>query len=153
MLADFLRDAIGRAVLCWLATSDEEGQPNVSPKEVFCLTDGGAEILIAEIASPVSRRNIATNPKVCVSLIDIFSQKGAKVYGHADIVDAADDGFPSIAAPLLALAPPPFKVRGVIRVKVTKVAPIRAPSYALYPDRTEDEQRRRAYQAYGVAEA
>jgi hypothetical protein len=51
------------------------------------------------------------------------------------------------------MAPPPFKIRGVIWVEVTKVAAIRAPSYALYPERTEGEQRRRAYEAYGVAEA
>ncbi len=153
MDADVLKGAIERSVLCWLATSDGDGQPNVSPKEVFCLGPDGTEILIAEIASPVSRRNIAANPRVCVSLLDVFSQKGAKVYGNAEVIDAADHRFPPLATPLLAMAPPPFKIRGVIRVKIVKVAPIMAPSYALYPDRTEDEQRRRAYQTYGVVEA
>jgi predicted pyridoxine 5'-phosphate oxidase superfamily flavin-nucleotide-binding protein len=153
MDADFLRGAIERSVLCWLATSDADGQPNVSPKEVFRLGPDGTEILIAEIASPVSRRNIAANPRVCVSLLDVFSQKGAKVYGNADVIDAADDRFLPLATPLLAMAPPPFKIRGVIRVTVTKAAPIMAPSYALYPERTEAEQRQRAYEAYGVSEA
>jgi len=153
MDSDFLRGAIEKSVLCWLATSDADGQPNVSPKEVFCLGPDGTEVLIADIASPVSRRNIATNPRVCLSLLDVFSQKGAKAYGTADVIDAADDLFPSLAAPLVAMAPPPFKIRGVIRVKIVKVAPIVAPSYALYPERTEAEQRRRAYQTYGVSEA
>ncbi len=153
MNSDFLKRAIERAVLCWLATSDESGQPNVSPKEVFRLGGDSSEIFIAEIESPVSCRNISVNPRACVSFIDVFSQKGAKVYGNAEVIDAGYDRFMAIAAPLLVMAPPPFKIRGVIRVKVTKAAAIVAPSYALYPERTEDEQHRRAYQAYGFAEA
>jgi uncharacterized protein len=31
-----LRAAIGTSVLCWLATVDADGQPNVSPKEIIC---------------------------------------------------------------------------------------------------------------------
>jgi predicted pyridoxine 5'-phosphate oxidase superfamily flavin-nucleotide-binding protein len=153
MNIDGIKNAIETSLLCWLATSDAQGQPNVSPKEIFCLGEGCGDILIAEIASPVSRRNIIANPKVCVSFIDVFSQKGAKVYGHAEVIDAADDRFEALAAPLLAMAPPPFKIRGLIRVSVTKAAPILAPSYALYPERTEAEQRGRAYAAYGVVKA
>lgn len=28
-----------RSVLCWLATADASGQPNVSPKEIFAILD------------------------------------------------------------------------------------------------------------------
>jgi hypothetical protein len=34
-----IRAAVHRSVLCWLATTDANGQPNVSPKEIFALTD------------------------------------------------------------------------------------------------------------------
>lgn len=64
---------LGGCVLCWWATADEQGQPNVSPKEVFAVVDD-QHLLIANIASPVSVRNIQHNPKVCVSIIDIFVQ-------------------------------------------------------------------------------
>jgi len=70
----------------------------------------------------------------------INTQTHGRFYGNAEVIDAADDRFPSLAPPLLAMAPPPFKIRGVIWVEVTKVAAIRAPSYALYPERTEGEQ-------------
>ena len=30
---------LGGCVLCWLATADADGQPNVSPKEVFAVVD------------------------------------------------------------------------------------------------------------------
>lgn len=35
-----LRAAIETSVLCWLATVDADGQPNVSPKEIFCMGAG-----------------------------------------------------------------------------------------------------------------
>lgn len=73
---------IQRSVLCWLATADAHGQTNVSPKEVFAAFDE-QRLVIAHIASPISLRNIQQNPKVCVSLIDIFVQKGWKLIGQA----------------------------------------------------------------------
>ena len=54
--AEFLRLRAG-SVLCWLATVDDHGMPNVSPKEIFCC-HGERELLIANIASPQSVRNI-----------------------------------------------------------------------------------------------
>jgi predicted pyridoxine 5'-phosphate oxidase superfamily flavin-nucleotide-binding protein len=44
-----------RSVLCWLATADESGQPNVSPKEVFAVADD-KHIVVANIASPGSAK-------------------------------------------------------------------------------------------------
>ncbi len=34
-----VRDAARRSVLCWLATADAAGQPNVTPKELFAVVD------------------------------------------------------------------------------------------------------------------
>jgi predicted pyridoxine 5'-phosphate oxidase superfamily flavin-nucleotide-binding protein len=42
-------DFIHRTVLCWLATVDAHGQPNVSPKEVFAAFDENH--LVIEIES------------------------------------------------------------------------------------------------------
>ncbi|WP_458146150.1 pyridoxamine 5'-phosphate oxidase family protein [Bradyrhizobium sp. UFLA05-109] len=68
-ISERLRTAIDASVLCWLATVDAEGQPNVSPKEIFCMGEGANEVLVAEIASPVTRRNVSGHPKVCLSAI------------------------------------------------------------------------------------
>nr|MCU0806126.1 pyridoxamine 5'-phosphate oxidase family protein [Burkholderiales bacterium] len=59
MLTDDVLDFIRRSVLCWLATVDANGTPNVSPKEVFC-AHGREGVLIANIASPTSVRNLRT---------------------------------------------------------------------------------------------
>lgn len=59
------------AVLCWLATVDEDGMPNVSPKELFKHADDD-RIIIAVVASSQSVRNISHTPSVCVSFVDVF---------------------------------------------------------------------------------
>lgn len=144
-----VKEAIDRSVLCWLATVDAEGQPNVSPKEIFC-AEGPDTLLIAEIASPVSRRNLAVNHRVCVSFVDVFRQKGYKVNGDARLILSDTPEFERRAGPLLAMAGTAFTLRGLIEVAAHRVSPIIAPSYRLFPDRTEADQIKRAYQTYGV---
>jgi predicted pyridoxine 5'-phosphate oxidase superfamily flavin-nucleotide-binding protein len=151
-ISERLRTAIETSVLCWLATVDADGQPNVSPKEIFCMGAGPNEVLVAEIASPVSKRNLSKNPKVCISAVDIFAQKGIKAYGTAALVTPAEPNFAAVVQPLTRMAGPEFNRRAVIRVAVSRVAPILAPSYIIFPERTEEEQRQRAFKTYGVQE-
>jgi len=138
------------SVLCWLASADARGQPNVSPKEIFTFY-GAEHLLIANIASPNSVRNIAANPRVCVSFIDVFVQKGFKVSGNARNVFKRDTDYEKWATPLTAMAGPRFPIRSVIVIRVTQCEPILAPSYQLYPDETtEQAQAASAMRAYGV---
>ncbi len=148
-LTDEALAAIERSALCWLATVDADGAPNVSPKEIF-RADGDRALLVANIASPHSARNIRANPAVCVSLVEIFDQIGVKIAGSARLHPRGSDAYARLAPPLAALAGPRFPIRDVIEVLPSKIAPIRAPSYALIPERSDEERRALAYAAYGV---
>lgn len=53
MLNKEIRLCLERSVLGWLATVDQQGHPNVSPKEIFAAWDDRT-VLIAHIASPLS---------------------------------------------------------------------------------------------------
>ena len=137
-------------MLCWLATVDAQDQPNVSPKEVFAALDE-QHLVIAHIASPTSVKNVLQNPKVCVSLIDIFVQKGWKLLGRAQYVHSSDDVFDGYAKPLFPMAGDQFKIQGVLVVTVGQAQPIIAPSYRFYPDiTTEQAQIEAAMKTYGV---
>ena len=107
---------LGQCVLCWLATVDGNGQPNVSPKEIWAVFDD-QHLVIAHIASPVSFKNIQLNPKVCVSLIDIFVQKGWKLQGHAHYESASEPKFHNWANQLQAMVGEKIKLEGVILAK------------------------------------
>jgi hypothetical protein len=153
MLPLSLQTSAQSSILCWLATVDADGQPNVSPKEIFTVFDH-EHLVIANIASPTSVRNIAVNPRVCVSFVDVFVQKGFKVMGTARNVGQQEADFAHWAAPLQAMAGPRFPVHSVIVVRATAFEPILAPSYRLYPaETTEQAQVASAMRAYGVRPA
>jgi uncharacterized protein len=143
-------EAARRSVLCWLATVDVDGQPNVSPKEIWAIA-GDEHVVVAHIASPVSARNIGQQPQVCLSFVEVFVQKGFKLKGTAHEVCPNDPAFDRWAAPLLAKVGQRFVIQSVLVIRVTSVAPIVAPSYRFYPDETtEAAQIASAMQLYGV---
>jgi len=147
---DAWHQSLGDWVLCWLATVDAQGQPHVSPKEVFAVFDE-QHVVIAHIASPTSVKNVLQNPKVCVSLIDIFVQKGWKLLGRAQYVHSSDAVFDGWTKPLLPMAGDQFNIQGVFLVKVVQAHPIIAPSYRFYPETTtEQAQIEAAMKTYGV---
>jgi predicted pyridoxine 5'-phosphate oxidase superfamily flavin-nucleotide-binding protein len=137
MLTDAVREAAHRSVLCWLATVDAEGQPNVSPKEVWAIADE-QHVVVAHIASPISARNIAQQPQVCLSFVDVFVQKGFKLLGRARELRATDPEFATWAKPLLAMVGQRFTLHSVLVIHVTSVSAIVAPSYRFYPDDTTE---------------
>lgn len=149
MIDDNVKKYIDKSVLCWLATCDNEFFPNVSPKEMFTYGDNST-LLIANLASPNSIDNIAKNPNVCVSFIDIFVQKGYKIQGKATIIDKDDFKFSSKVKPLTDLFMDKFPIKSVIEITVTKVDKIKAPSYFLYSDTTEENQIKNAMTTYNV---
>ena len=145
MLPTELQTSAQTSILCWLATVDADGQPNLSPKEIFTVFDP-EHLVIANIASPTSVRNIAINPRVCVSFVDVFVQKDFKVLGTARNVGLQDAQFAN-----WAMAGPRFPIHSVIVVRATGFESIVAPSYRLYPDETtEQTQVASAMRAYGV---
>ena len=79
MITQEVIESIQQSVLCWLATVSISGDPNVSPKEAFLYQDG--HIIIAHVASPQSVTNIESSASVCLSFIDIFTQRGFKIQG------------------------------------------------------------------------
>lgn len=149
MLDDFALWSLSRSILCWLATTDENGQPNVSPKEIFDLSNDNY-LLIANIASPKSATNIRKNPSVCVSFVDVFVQKGIKIYGTASLIRSGEQGFQELSRPLTDLAGDRFRFSSLFRVEINAVEPIVAPSYRLYPDTLEADQVASAMKRYGV---
>ncbi|PSN20119.1 flavin-nucleotide-binding protein [filamentous cyanobacterium CCP5] len=149
MLTIDVLHSIDRSVLCWLGTIDRDGMPNVSPKEVFC-AHGSEGLLIANIASPQSDRNIRGNPQVCVSFVDIFVQKGYKLKGRAEIVRPKSPRFSQLEVPLEQITQGLFPIRNIITVQVQTIEPIVAPSYHLMAGTTEASQIAGAMRAYGV---
>ena len=144
-----IRHSIDRSVLCWLATVSEDLIPNVSPKEIFTYF-GEDTIIIANIASPQTMRNLQNNKNACVSFIDVLVQKGYQVKGQAEIIKKGAVGFMKMEEQLLILTGGKFPFSSIIRIQVQSVRPIIAPKYILYPETTEQEQIASAKKMYGI---
>ncbi|MCP5078491.1 MAG: pyridoxamine 5'-phosphate oxidase family protein [Psychromonas sp.] len=148
MLTEEIKKSIDESILCWLATVDDRGSPNCSPKEIFTHF-GDSQVVIANIASPESIKNIAANPEVCVSFVHVLKQKGFKLKGRAKY--APSGGIYSDQFELLqSLAGELFPVKGVIVVELSSAKQIIAPGYYLVPGTTEESQIQNAKRAYGV---
>lgn len=150
MLNKVVQQYARSSVLCWLASSDTTGQPNVSPKEMF-LCHSDTELVIANIASPQTAQNIRVNPLVAVSFIDVFDQRGFSILGKAEVIErSASDQFEKYGSELEKMAGPHFPITSVFLITVKEVRPIVAPSYKLRPELTADERRASVYKSYGV---
>ena len=147
ILTKEIKHYLQQSVLCWLATS-YENIPNVSPKEVFCYYNNDS-ILIANIASPTSVRNISKNENVCLCCINILVQKGIQLKGTAKVVGPSNSQFNDYLQHLQPIAGERFTIKSVILMKITSSKPVLAPSYQFYPETTEDEQVQKAKARYG----
>lgn len=148
MLEDELLTYSKKSVLCWLATTDANGIPNVSPKEMFVFHND--RLLIAHIASPQTIKNLKSNPNVCVSFLEIFVQKGYKVKGIAKLIHQNNVDFAEKSQPLIDSYGSHFPIQSVIEIVVNQVDKIIAPSYYLFPETTEKTQIADAMKTYGV---
>jgi len=149
ILIEEIKKYIDQSVLCWLATVSDDLMPNVSPKEVFKVF-GNNKIIIANIASPQTLKNIKANENVCVSFIDVLVQKGYQLKGKARIVNRNDPSFQEMETVLLKLTEGNFPFATITEITIEKSKPIVAPKYILYPNTTEKEQIESAKKVYGL---
>ena len=152
MLNTEVKHYIDKSVLCWLATASIDGQPNVSPKEVFTYYSNDT-IIIANIASPQTVKNIKANSKVCISFIDVLVQKGFQLKGMAKIIDNNHIEYQSLEPKLLAITKGKFPFKTITKITVETNKKIIAPSYLFYPETTTEAlQIEIAKKAYGLIE-
>ncbi|GAB4511112.1 MAG: pyridoxamine 5'-phosphate oxidase family protein [Allomuricauda sp.] len=140
---------IDGSILCWLATVSSDGVPNVSPKEIFD-HQGENTIIVANIASPQTVKNIQQNENVCISFIDVLVQKGFQLKGKAKVIDSSDSRFLEMEKVLLKKTGGNFPFKTITVISIDQAKQIIAPKYVLYPNTTEAEQIADAKRAYGI---
>lgn len=143
-----IKSYINNSVLCWLATASSENIPNVSPKEIFNYY-GTHKLIVANIASPQTVKNIKQNQNVCVSFIDILVQKGFQLKGKAKIIGKTDSEFSAMEKVLIEMTKGIIPFATITVITIGQIKPIIAPKYILFPETTEYEQIESAKKMYG----
>jgi uncharacterized protein len=144
-ITDDMRDIVRRAILCFVATVNEDGTPNLSPKA--SLTFRGDELLFANIASPQTVWNIRRNPAVEINVVDFLARRGYRFAGRATILGPEDEAFQDVAAWVKATNGKIYPVFDVIRIKIANVRPVLSPAYTIggVDETTLTESYRRKY--------
>jgi predicted pyridoxine 5'-phosphate oxidase superfamily flavin-nucleotide-binding protein len=112
--------------LGFVATVCPDGTPNLSPKGTTMAWDENS-LAFADIYSPVTTKNIFTNPAIEINVVDIFLRKGYRFKGSAqvlrsgDVLDAIRDFFQNLGSK--------YRIHHIILVKVDHVLPIVSPAY------------------------
>jgi uncharacterized protein len=126
MLTPDMRRVIEEQRLGFVATVAADGTPNVSPKGTFAVLDERT-IAFGEIRSPVTIRNLRTNPRLEVNFVDVFTRSGYRFAGTGRVVGRGDPAFDALLPKLQSTLA--SRIRAVVTIAVTRALPLTSPAY------------------------
>lgn len=123
-----MRAVIQAARLCFVATVDADGRPNLSPKGTIGVWDA-THLFFLDIASPNTRANLTRQPWLELNVVEQLSRRGYRFAGPATLYAA---GTPEYAEGLERIydgAVPATAPAAVVVVTVERAAPVLSPAY------------------------
>ncbi len=141
MMTPGMMQVVGEQRLGFVATVNADGTPNLSPKGTFAVVDA-ATVAFAEIRSPGTLRNLASNPAVEVNFMDPFTRRGYRLFGTARIVRRGDAGFDGLLPLFADHGGLMLRTRAVVLIAVTRATGLCSPAY---DDGASEDGLRRAW--------
>ena len=115
--------------LGFVATVTAEGRPNLSPKGTTTLWDE-EHLMFADLASPGTIENLATNPHVEINVVDPILRKGYRFKGTAAVYTSGqmfDHGLEILWG--RGSTATRDRVHSIVVIDVTSAAPVVSPAY------------------------
>jgi uncharacterized protein len=115
--------------LGFVATVTPDGRPNLSPKGTTTVWDE-RHLMFADIASPVTVGNIASNPNVEINVVDPIVRKGYRFKGRATVYASGvmfDQGLALLHSRGSTIKRE--RVRSIVVVEIESAAPLVSPAY------------------------
>jgi len=72
--------------LCFVATVDSQGAPNVVPKGNIAVLDDNT-LVFADLYSHQTKENLAINPDISIAVVNPASYTGYQLKGKAEIIE------------------------------------------------------------------
>ena len=123
--------------LGFVATVTPEGRPNLSPKGTTAVWDD-RHLWFADIVSPVTVANLASNPWVEINVVDPISRTGYRFRGQATVHrdgPTYEEGLARMAA--RGSTTGRDRVRSIVLVEVEAAEAVISPAYASGADPSE----------------
>ncbi len=128
MLNENMIKLISQHTLGFVATIDNSGRPNLSPKGTFVVLDN-ENLMFSEIRSPNTIRNIQTNPELEVNFVDPFARKGVRIKGKAEIIEKENSEYEELFPHFAQWGDLTTLIRRIVKIKVTQAKEISSPIY------------------------
>lgn len=138
VLTDEMKRVVAGQRLGYVATVSADGTPNVSPKGSLAVWDDD-HLVFADIESPRTIRNLASNPNTEINVVDPFSRKGFRFRGTAEIIRTGATYW-KILERYRREGADVRRVRSIALVRIQHAAPLASPVYLT--GLTEEEVRR-----------
>jgi uncharacterized protein len=149
MLTPEMKEAVPRIRLAFVASVSPDGRPNVSAKGSLCVWDDD-HLLFADIASPQTMSNLASNPHVEINTVDQIGRRGFRFKGVAEVLREGEI-FDFLANDIHTREGPDVPVRAVVKVRVLEARPLLSPAYFIKRGVTEAEVREVWMARYGYS--
>jgi predicted pyridoxine 5'-phosphate oxidase superfamily flavin-nucleotide-binding protein len=85
-LTQEMKDLIEAQKVCFAATADQGGMPNVSPKGSIYVVDDDT-LAFADLYSRKTRANLKVNPCIALTVVDLKAFKGYQFKGKAELME------------------------------------------------------------------
>jgi uncharacterized protein len=115
--------------LGYIATISPDGSPNLSPKGSLTVWDD-AHLMFADIESPHTIRNLSSNPKTEINVVDPFTRKGFRFRGNATILRTGADYWKAVEM-YKSEGADIRRIRAIVLIELQEVAPLLSPVYLL----------------------
>src|SRR5215217_2740346 len=126
LLTQEVRDFVNGAKLGFVATICPDGTPNLSPKGTTIAWDED-HLAFADIHSPGTTKNLLINPSIEINVVDVFTRKGFRFKGIAEVLRKGDL-FESILLHYRNAASK-YTIQNIILVSVDRMIPLFSPAY------------------------
>ena len=128
MLTADMRAVIQAARLCFVATVDADGRPNLSPKGTIGVWDA-THLFFLDIASPNTRANLARLPWLELNVVEQLSRRGYRFAGPTTLYTVGTPQYDEGIERIYGDATPGAAPATVVVLTVERAAPILSPAY------------------------
>ena len=149
MLNEDMKDLVAGTMLCYAATINEDGSPNLSPKSSLRVHDN-KHLLFANMASPGTIANLRRDPRIELNCVDIFSRRGYRFTGKAELFSDGDDLYESLREDVVAEHGETLPVYDAVLIEVLAASSVISPAYTFVEGVTEEILRNAYHGKYKV---
>jgi uncharacterized protein len=107
--------------------------------------------VFADIASPITIRNLRRNPFIEINMVDPFLRRGFRFKGRAAVLESGPE-FDFVSQDLWTREGRQYPVNAVVKVNIEEAFPVLSPAYTFNSNVQEEQVRSVWLKRYGVAE-